>query len=56
MGRNDMVCPLAFKLIVAKDDNDEREEGDELGLHMFYSNEVSEVSRNHFAKAIASLF
>jgi hypothetical protein len=44
LGRNDMVCPLAFKLIVAKDDNDEREEGDELGLHMFYSNEVLDLS------------
>ena len=47
---------LVAELIIAKDGDDEREEGDELDLHGFYSNEVLEVSRGHFAKAIASLF
>ncbi len=56
LGRNDMVYPLVAELIIAKDGDDESEEGDELGLHGLYSNEVLEVSRGHFAKAIASIF
>lgn len=40
LGRNDMVCPLVAELIIAKDGDDESEEGDELDLHGFYSMRV----------------
>jgi hypothetical protein len=40
---------------IAKDGDDGDDHSDDF-LHGFYSNEVSEVSRGHFALAIASLF
>jgi hypothetical protein len=40
---------------IAKDGDDGYDHRDDV-LHGFYSNEVLEVSRGHFAKAIASIF